>query len=86
MADPCTKFEVSNVIRCGDIAGYLTLTTPLSEKIFLLQGGTSYDKLMYQIRSLLVHPLRSYGGAKCRKCGGLGWSGGTQGHGNATIQ
>jgi len=32
--------------------GYLTLTTPLSEKIFLRQGGTCYDKLMYQIPSL----------------------------------
>ena len=29
--------------------GYLTLTTPLSGKIFLRQDG---DKLMYQIRSL----------------------------------
>ena len=33
-------------------AGYLTLTTPLSGKIFLRLGGTCYDKLMYQIRSL----------------------------------
>ena len=32
--------------------GYLTLTTTLSGKIFLRQGGTCYDKLMYQIRSL----------------------------------
>ena len=29
--------------------GYLTLTTPLSGKIFLRQGGTCYGKLMYQI-------------------------------------
>jgi len=33
-------------------ASYLTLTTPLSGKIFLRQGGTCYDKLMYPIRSL----------------------------------
>jgi len=32
--------------------GYLTLTTPLSGKIFLRQGGTCYGRLMYQIRSL----------------------------------
>ena len=32
--------------------GYLTLTTPLSGKIFLRQGGTCYGNLMYQIRSL----------------------------------
>jgi len=39
--------------------GYLTLTTPISGKIFLRQGGTCYGKLMYQIRSLWVHALRS---------------------------
>ena len=45
MTDPCTKFEVSSVIRCGDITrgvkfykGHLTLTTPLSGKIFYRQG------------------------------------------------
>ena len=38
----------------------MTLTTPLSGKIFLRQGGTCYGKLMYQIRSLWVHQLRSY--------------------------
>ena len=32
--------------------GYLTLTTPLSGKIFLWQGGTYYGKLMYQIQTL----------------------------------
>ena len=37
--------------------GYLTLTTPLSGKIFFGRVGR---KLMYQIRSLWVHPLRSY--------------------------
>jgi len=61
MADPCTKSEVSSVSRCGDIrlhgvqnskTGYLTLTTPLSGKIFLWQGGSCYSKLMYQIWSL----------------------------------
>jgi len=49
MADPCTKFEVSSVSRCGDFtrgvknskAGQLTLTTPLSGKIFYRQGGTA---------------------------------------------
>jgi len=29
--------------------GYLTLTTPISGKIFLRQGGTCYGKSMYQI-------------------------------------
>jgi len=29
--------------------GYLTLTMPLSGKIFPRQGGTCYGKLMYQI-------------------------------------
>jgi len=54
--DPCTKFEVSSVSRCGDITrgvnsttGHRTLTTPLSGKIFHRQGGTSYGKLKYQI-------------------------------------
>jgi len=54
MADPCTKFEVSSVSRCGDITwgvkfySILTLTTPLSGKIFHRQGGTCYGKSVYQ--------------------------------------
>ena len=43
MADPCTKFEVSSVSRCGDftwgvnfITGQLTLTTPLPGKDFFI--------------------------------------------------
>jgi len=43
MADQCTKFEVSNVSRCGDILqgakfynGHLTLTSPLSENVFFI--------------------------------------------------
>jgi len=29
--------------------GYLTLTTPISGKIFLRHGGTCYGKSVYQI-------------------------------------
>jgi len=59
--------------------GQLTLTTPLSGKIFLRQGETCYGKLMYQIRSLyrFTRYEAVIGGAKCRKWGGLGWLGST---------
>jgi len=57
--------------------GYLTLTTPLLGNIFHRQGGTCYGKLMYQIRSLSVHPLRSCEW-RC-KMQKMGWLGGTQG-------
>ena len=43
--------EILHVVQ-NSKTGYLTLTTPLSGKIFLRQGGTCYVKLMYQIRSL----------------------------------
>ena len=60
MANPCTKSETCSVIRCGDITwgvkffttGHLTLTTPLSGKIFHRHGGTCYVKSRYQIWSL----------------------------------
>jgi len=64
------------------------MTTPLSGKIFHWQGGTCCGKSMYQIRSL--YRFTRYeavnGGAKCRKWGGLGWLGGTQGQQNVTIR
>ena len=56
MADPCTKSEVSSVSRCREITwgvhskrGHVTLTMPLSGKIFHQQGGTCYGKSVYQI-------------------------------------
>jgi len=77
MAEPCTKFEVSSVSRCGDITwgvkfykGSPDHNHPLSGKIFHQQGRTCYGKSMYQAMN---------GGAKCRKWGGLGQLGVTQG-------
>jgi len=59
--------------------GYLTLTTPLSGKIFLRQGGTCYGKLTkYEVSGFTRYEAMN-GGATCRKWGGLGWLGGTQG-------
>jgi len=59
MADPGTKFE-SPALAVAEIlhgvknskTGQLTLTTPLSGKIFHRQGGTCCGKSMYQISSL----------------------------------
>ena len=59
MADPYTKSK-SLALAVAEIlhgvenskTGYLTLTTPFSGKIFLQQGGTRYDKSVYQIWSL----------------------------------
>jgi len=62
--------------------GYLTLTTPISGKIFLRQGGTCYGKSMYQITRYEA----MNGSAKCRKWGGLGWLGGLKVIGNVTIR
>jgi len=63
---------------------HLTLTTPLSGKIFHRQGGTCYGKSIYQI--LFTRCEAMNGGAKCRKWGGLGWLGALKVMGNATIR
>jgi len=55
MAEPYTKFEVSIALAVPKIlhgvknskTGRLTLTTPLSGKIFHRQGGTWNGKPMY---------------------------------------
>ena len=61
--------------------GQLTLTTPLSGKIFYRQGGTCY---VSQCTKFEVSRFTRYeamnGSAKCRKWGGLGRLGSTQGH------
>ena len=62
----------------GDLVGGNALTTPLSGKIFLWQGGTCYGKSMYQIWSLKVHPLRSCE-YRC-KMQKMGWFGVVRGH------
>jgi len=54
MADPCTKFAVFSLSRCGDITRGVKIlktagTTPLSGKIFHRQAGTCYGKSLYQI-------------------------------------
>ena len=85
MADPCTKSEVSSVSRCGDITwgvkfkmGYLTLTTPLSRKIFFGRVGRA---IVSQCNQIEVSRFTRYeavnGGAKCKK---MGWSGVVRGH------
>ena len=84
-ADQCTKFEVSSISCCGfymgcknSKTGHLTMTMPLSGKIFHWQSGTCYGKSMYQIWSLQVHPLRSYEWqCKMQK---MGWFGAIRGH------
>ena len=55
--------------------GFLTLTAPLSGKIFLRQGGTCYGKLMYQIRSYEWW-------CKMQK---MGWFGVVMGHSRSTA-
>jgi len=56
--------------------GQLTLTTPLSWKIFHRQGGICYGKSVSQCTKVEVSRFSRYeavnGGAKCRKWGGLG--------------
>jgi len=57
---------------------------PFQGRFFLRQGGTCYGKLMYQIRSLWVHPLRSYEWwCNMQK---MGWLGALKVMGNATIR
>ena len=61
----------------------MTLTTPLSGKIFIGRMGLAVVNLCAKFE---VFWCTSYevmnGDAKCRKWGGgLGWLGGTQGHG-----
>jgi len=62
--------------------GQLTLTTPLSERFFI---GSLELALVSQCTKFEVSRFTHYetmnGGAKCRKWGGLGQLGGTQGHG-----
>ena len=75
MADPCTKFEVSSFSRCGGITwgvesktGHLTLTTPLSGKIFFGRVGLA---MVSQCTKYEVSRFTRYeamnGGAKCIK-------------------
>jgi len=80
MADPCTKFEVSSVSRCGDFTwgvkfyiGTLTLTTPLSGKIFIGRVGLAIvsQRTEFEVSRFTRYEAVS-GGAKCRKWGGLG--------------
>ena len=85
MADQYSKSEVSRVSRYGDITWgvkFLTLTTPLSGKTFFGRVGRA---MVSQCTKYEVFGFTGYeavnGGAKCRKWGGLGWLGGTQGHG-----
>jgi len=65
----------------------MTMTTPLSGMIFHRQGGLSTVNLYTKFEvSRCTRYDAANGGAKCRKWGGLGWLGGTQGHGNVTIR
>jgi len=70
-------FKVHNV----EIA-HVTLTPPLSGMIFIGRVGLA---ILSQCTKFEVSGFTRYeamnGGAKCRKWGGLGWLGGTQGHG-----
>jgi len=60
--------------------GHLTLTTPLSGKIFHRQGGKVSQCTKFEV-SRFTHYEAMNGSAKCRKWGGLWLLGGTQGHG-----
>jgi len=53
-------------------------TTPLSGMICHPLAGTSYDQLVYQVRSLQLHPLRRY--EKWGKMWKFGWFGAVRGH------
>ena len=59
MADPCTKFEVFSISRCGDITWGVKFWNGSPDpdyahfrEDFHRQGGTCYGKSMYQIWSL----------------------------------
>jgi len=61
----------------------MTPTTSLSGMIYRVQAGTCYRQPICQIQSLYLiyapyEDMKS--GAKCRKWGGLRWSGVTQGY------
>ena len=60
--------------------GYLTLITPLSGKIFFGGVGRAMvsQSAKYEVSSFTRYEAVN-GGAKCRKWGGLGRLGGTQG-------
>jgi len=71
----------------NSITGYLTLTTPLSGKIFFGRVGLAMIRqcTKYEV-SMFTRYEAVNGGAKCRKWGGLGCLGGLKIMGNATIR
>jgi len=90
MADPCTKSEACRVSRCGDITWgvkFLQRVTwpwqrPFQGRFFIGMVGLA---MINQCTKFEVSRFTRYeamnGGAKCKKSGGLGWLGDTQGHG-----
>ena len=68
--------------------GQLTLTTPLSRKIFFF--GRVGLAMVNQCTKFEVSRFTGYeamnGSAKCKKMGGLGLLGGIECHGNAIIR
>jgi len=89
MADPCTKFEVSSFSRCGDITWGVKFYngSPDPDHAFFREDFSSAGvelAMVNQCTKFDVSRLTCYeamnDSAKCRKWGGLGWLGGTQGH------
>jgi len=67
--------------------GQLTLTTPLSGKIFHRQVGLAVINQCTKFEvSRFTHYEAMNGGAECRKWCGLGWLGALKVMGNATIR
>jgi len=89
MADPCTKFEVSSVSRCGEITWGCKILKrvswpwprPFQGRLFIGRVGLA---MVNQCTKFEVFRFTRYeamnGSAKCKKWGGFGWLGGTQGH------
>ena len=94
MADPCTKFEVSSVSRCGDFTWCVKIlqvvtwpwTRPFQGRFFRRQAGTCYGKSVYQVWSLGSPVMKLWTAVQNAENGVVwGWLGGIQGHGQCVY-
>jgi len=81
MADPCTKFEVSSISRCGDFTWGVNSKTGQGTFFIGRVGLAMVSQCTKFEVSRFTHYEAMNGRAKCRKLGGLGRLGVTQGYG-----
>jgi len=87
MADPRTKMKslalaVAEILHgvLNSKTGHLPMTTPLVGFIGRVGLAMVNQCIKFEVYRFTRYEAMN-GGAKCRKWGGLGWLGGTEGHG-----